>query len=168
MNESFTVSLWSSHSYWPLNLTGVRSWFSWGLTPSYRMAGRYGWLILLSAKALGTVMNPISFPLSSLHPSILCLWPLLVSTPPPPGWTPYVVLFGIFRVLEVMQDSFISSSRRSERLCHMWCSNLCFTNYIWFKYFFLWDLCIKYFIFVIFQCSCHGLFLQFFLIVTVF
>lgn len=47
--------------------------FNRGLTPSYRIASRYGHLILLNAKALGSVRRPVP---SSLH------LPPRASTPP--------------------------------------------------------------------------------------
>lgn len=56
--------------------------FSQGLTPSYRIAGRYGCLILLSTKTLGTVMRPTSFSLS-----LPLLLPLLSSIHSPPSLT---------------------------------------------------------------------------------
>lgn len=55
--------------------------FSQGLTPSYRIAGRYGCLILLGTKTLVTVMRPTSFSLS-----------VPPSAPPSPILSPFTAL----------------------------------------------------------------------------
>lgn len=62
--------------------------FSQGLTPSYRIASRYGCLILLSTKALGTVMRPTSFSLSLSSSLPSSAPPLLSSVHPPPSSHP--------------------------------------------------------------------------------